>query len=177
MNAKLTLLIGGLTIARFTSEYATAQVTAAAPQYEGIDLGTLGGDYSTAYGINDRGQVVGSSVLIKESFPYERAFLYANGSMQDLGVLLGDYSQAYGINNSGQVVGYFGRLTSGNWSGFRYTDGVMRILGSLGGGRSIAYGINDNGQVVGESTIPDIWSETQSRLWHAFLYTGGGMRD
>ncbi|HXK31377.1 MAG TPA: hypothetical protein VJZ94_01370 [Candidatus Paceibacterota bacterium] len=79
MNAKLTLLIGGLTIARFTSEYAVAQVTTTAPAYEVIDLGTLGGDSSVAYGINDRGQVVGNS---KTSNGSEHAFLYSKNTPQ-----------------------------------------------------------------------------------------------
>jgi probable HAF family extracellular repeat protein len=62
------------------------------------DLGTLGGLFSFAYGINARGQVVG------ESF-YGRAFLWeAETGMQDLGTL-GGASFAYAINARGQIVG------------------------------------------------------------------------
>src|SRR4051812_26533463 len=44
------------------------------------DLGTLGGTYSTAYGINDSGQVVGYS---RTNDGYEHAFLY-DGTMHDI---------------------------------------------------------------------------------------------
>ncbi len=37
------------------------------------DLGTLGGDYSRAYGINDNGLIVGDSYT---STGYSHAFLY-----------------------------------------------------------------------------------------------------
>ena len=75
------------------------------------DLGTLGGDYSSAYGINDAGQVVGYS---ETDNGQHHAFITGpNGvGMTDLGTLGGDYSYASGINDAGQVVGY-SRLPTG----------------------------------------------------------------
>ena len=49
------------------------------------DLGTLGGDYSHALGINDLGQVVGRSLTSTGAI---RPFLWtAEGGMADLGTL------------------------------------------------------------------------------------------
>lgn len=73
-----------------------------------MSLGTLGGADSEAWGINDRGQVVGYAenpdVVIGHAFLYT-GVPGAGGSMKDLGTLGGDWSRAFGINKSGQVVG------------------------------------------------------------------------
>jgi probable HAF family extracellular repeat protein len=67
------------------------------------DLGTLGGGYSGAFGINARGQVVGYSFTAAGDV---HAFLWEAGKgMQDLGTLGGGYSVAFGINARGQIVG------------------------------------------------------------------------
>ena len=51
-----------------------------------INLGTLGGNYSHAQDINEKGQIVG----ISETLTGDRhAFLWQNGSMIDLGTLGG----------------------------------------------------------------------------------------
>ena len=72
------------------------------------DLGTLGGTFSQAFGINARGQVVGqSTVAIGQS-----AFLWEAGTMTDLSTLGGTGSVASGINARGQVVGR-SRLANG----------------------------------------------------------------
>jgi probable HAF family extracellular repeat protein len=133
------------------------------------NLGTLGGDYSVAKGINDAGQVVGYSPLSGHS--QHHAFLYSDGVMRDLGTLGGFVSRAYAINNSGQVVGW-------SWPAdpefpyghaFLYSDGVMQDLGTLGGLSSEARDINNNGQVVGWATLPG------DSTCQAFLYSDGVM--
>jgi len=68
-------------------------------------LGTLGGGYSHALGINEAGQVVG--VSITGSGSYHALITGSNGQgMTDLGTLGGRDSRAHGINDAGQVVGY-----------------------------------------------------------------------
>ena len=59
--------------------------------YTVTDRGTLGGTGSWAKGINNRGQVVGSSYPCGPPGGYH-AFLYSGGLMQDLGTLGGSYS-------------------------------------------------------------------------------------
>jgi probable HAF family extracellular repeat protein len=66
----------------------------------------LGGTYSEANGINDAGQVVGSSTINTPNNSFLRhAFLWENGKMTDLGTLGGQSSTAISINNAGTVVG------------------------------------------------------------------------
>jgi probable HAF family extracellular repeat protein len=126
--------------------------------YAVTDLGTLGGDYSYAYDLNQAGQVVGYS---------GHAFLWNNGTMIDLGTLGGSYSSADGINELGQVVGWANLPAEASQHAFLVTpqDGVwfqdsdldgrndfMIDLGTLNGSDySEATDINNAGQVVGGS--------------------------
>ena len=72
------------------------------------DLGTLGGNSSYAYGINDAGDVVGYSYV--DAAGVSHAFLFENGIMIDLNDLIDPNSgwtltEAYAINSGGQIVG------------------------------------------------------------------------
>ncbi len=139
-----------------------------AVEYEVVILGTLGGDRSYAYAINDSGQVVGESSTSDSQF---RAFLWdKDNGMRNLGVLEipGNpgqpyYSCATGINNSGQVVGYSGYY-DGPERAFLWENGQVCDLGSLGGTNSHATGINNQGQMVGFSTNSN--GDRRAFLWH-----------
>jgi probable HAF family extracellular repeat protein len=71
------------------------------------DLGTLGGVDSRPVGINDRGQIAGSSTL-RVGDSTRHAFLWQNGKMTDLGAPGGRSTTCYAnaINSNGQVVGF-----------------------------------------------------------------------
>src|SRR4051812_1340364 len=58
----------------------------AQPAYTFTDLGTLGGSWSVAYGINASGEVVGTSATASGQ---AHAFRWSNGRMTDLGALPG----------------------------------------------------------------------------------------
>jgi len=111
-------------------------------EYTVTDLGTLGGDASTATGINDNGQVVGFSNVTPGAL-HKEAFLWSNGTMQGLGYFAGlpaylNSSKAYGINAAGQVVG--GSSGPGGGGAFVYSNGTMTDIGAFG-----ANAINDSG--------------------------------
>jgi probable HAF family extracellular repeat protein len=143
------------------------------------DLGTLGGRHSRARGINNLGQIAGTS----EPEPYvNHAFRYTIGedglgNMEDLGALPGaDASSGTAINNLGQVVGQaMVPAASGFWPyhAFLYTgSGPMADLGTVGAyAQTEAYSINDNGWVVGLAT------GAGGGLGHAFLCVNGVMMD
>ncbi len=163
-KAKATALVATSTL---NANGATMQAKVQTPvgqNYEVIDLGTLGGNNSSAAGINASGQVVGYSTTASGT---QHAFLYSRGVMQDLGTLGGDSSYAYGISASGQVAGA-SATASGTQRAFLYSGGVMQNLGTLGG-NSVAFGINDSGQIVG--------SYISANTTHAFLYANGSMQD
>ena len=139
-----------------------AQSVPACPQISIIDLGTLGGTFSSGVAINERGQVVGASETASGEI---HAFLWHQGVMTDLGTLGGITSEVRAINERGQVVGS-SETVSGNLHGFLWHQGVMTDLGTLGGTISQAFTINERGQVVGNS-------DTALGEGHAALWTKG----
>ncbi|MGA2915747.1 MAG: hypothetical protein ABSE89_06945 [Sedimentisphaerales bacterium] len=119
-----------------------------AVEYQIINLGTLSGStYSTAYSINNSGQVVGIS---GEACLFDST---GGGNNTDLGSLNeeGHWSTAESINNNGQIVG--GDHTLGRACLF-LTPSTNKNLGSLYGidGFSWANSINNNGLPVGSSS-------------------------
>lgn len=138
-----------------------------------LDLGTLGGPYSAAEDVNNRGQVVGWANTPTNY--YAHAFRWEDGAMTDLGTLGGDGSWAMAINDRGQVAGYSliasdGSQTLGPMHAFLWENGVMTDLGSLGGRGITPLDINERGQVVGSA-------ETVSGERHAFLWEDGVLTD
>jgi probable HAF family extracellular repeat protein len=124
-----------------------------------IDLGAIlpnGG--SRAWGLNNRGQVVGESG--------SKAFIWEAGVMRDIGALIPFATTvAWEINDLGQVVG------QSDYTAFLWQDGTMTSLGKLAYGQSVAFGINESGTVVGASHAPD-------QSMHGFVWTASqGMRD
>lgn len=125
---------------------------------EMIDMGTLGGDQSRAYAINEVDQVAGTS---KTSNNLSHAFIWEDtnangisdpGEMQDLGTLGGNQSDAGGMNDDGVVVGASSLPGDSTTNPFLWKPGYgMEDLGNLGGSYSAATGINSFEQVVGIS--------------------------
>jgi probable HAF family extracellular repeat protein len=140
--------------------------------YRVLDLGTLGGPVSWAYGLNDRGEVVGAATIETGE---EYAFLWRQGVMTNLGAFISapplphgwrTLSQANAINNAGQIVGW-SVADDVNTKAFIWDDGMMRELESLGppaDARAQAHDINDRGDVAGWSITG--LGEAGAVLWH-----------
>ena len=140
-----------------------------------IDLGTLGGPYAQAWGINDSSFVTGNS-QIKSELGATHAFIWdSKTGMLDLGTLDGDFSYGTFINAQNHVVGY-STINKNNdrVHAFLHDGKEMIDLGSLGGAAlecdySYALGVNALDQVVGYTYLP--WEGT---LVGMPLFTAGG---
>ena len=131
-------------------------------RYQVIDLGTLGGDESWAYGINDNGQIVGQS---QKSSSVYHAFLWESGTgMKDIYIPGTSMTGASDINNAGQVVGPLGIggapaiNKAYRWS---ESEGITYLAPSLS---TYATAINSTGRVCG-NIYPNnhgfYWDEAQ----------------
>jgi probable HAF family extracellular repeat protein len=148
---------------------ATLAVAQPAPRYAVVDLGTLGGTFGLAFGINDKGQVGGFANLPGDMA--QHAFVYANGVMTDLGTLGGSNSGSYEGPNEALLAGGLAETSTPDPNGedfcgygdnliclaFSWQNGVMTPLDTLGGNNAQGGGLNDQGQIAGfaETSTPD----------------------
>jgi probable HAF family extracellular repeat protein len=131
--------------------------------YRVIDLGTLGGTFGYAGGLNIWGSVVGGSTLAGDTA--QHAYIWRNGQMTDLGTLGGLNSDAgFPPNDLNQVAGiaeistpdplgedYCGFGTGLTCVPFLWQKGKMTTLPLLGGNNGITGEINIWGVIAGSS--------------------------
>jgi probable HAF family extracellular repeat protein len=141
-----------------------------------IDLGTLGGSHSSATGINDLGQVVGTANVPGDAGMH--AFLVTpsggmwfqdsdldgrNDFMIDLGTLNASaHSHPFDLNNAGQVVGGSG----GHAFLWDAANGMTDLGLPVGFTYNFASDINESGQVTG-SAYDSVSGQTSTILWDA----------
>jgi probable HAF family extracellular repeat protein len=129
----------------------------------------LGGTFSIAFGINDKGQIDGLSTTPGDQVTH--AFVLENGVMTDLGTLGGPNSQAlFGPSEAPQATGlaengipdpngedFCGLGTHLICLNFVWQNGVMTPLSTLGGNNAQGSDINAKGQIAGmaENSTPD----------------------
>jgi probable HAF family extracellular repeat protein len=119
-----------------------------------VNVGTFGGTSAETAGLNNRGQVVGTSSLAGDTTAH--AFLWQNGTMRDLGTLGGTFSRANGLNDRGDVIGTTSLAGDQSYRAFVWRNGRMKDLGTLPGDTfSQTLSINASGQIVGQSSNDD----------------------
>lgn len=146
-------VVGGTTVLVEPHAYIRATLFDQTGNHEhNIDLGTLGGNESLAWDINNHGQIVG--VANTDGEAAQRATLFdpaGNHANENLGTLGGN-SVAYSINDHGQIVGQAAaedsNISATHFHGFG--DNAVD-LGALGGNSSAAHSINASGQIVGSA--------------------------
>jgi probable HAF family extracellular repeat protein len=148
----------------------TAQGQTPKPRhYTVIDLGTLGGKYSDAYGMNNYGAVSGGAATPNQTDGLaQTAFLWSSGRIKNLGTLGGlacpqCSSEGSGPNDEGELAilseterkdrngeDFCGFGTHLQCLAATWKHGEMKALRNLPGGHnSQAYGINNRGQIIG----------------------------
>ncbi|MHC4966319.1 MAG: DUF3466 family protein [Planctomycetota bacterium] len=146
------------------------------------ELGTLG-DSSKAYGINEVGQVVGTSLAELPGGELGlRGFLWDNGRMTALDPLAGDVAtQAFDVNDAGEIVGSSWYHTTQFFTVDQATlwrdDGIevidLGVVPAAPGScssnpywhKSIARAINNHGQIVGEAMCITSGAPKAAFLW------------
>jgi probable HAF family extracellular repeat protein len=137
-----------------------------------VDVGTLGGVFGTVSGLNNRGQVIGTSNLPGDLKSHP--FSWYRGVLTDLGTFGGDNGSATWVNDAGEVVGGADLPGSQTHHAYLWKNGVMKDLGAVGTGPcSRADSINERGQIVGESTHVCGGHDSVAFLWE----NGGPMID
>ena len=128
---------------------------------EGVmtDLGTLGGNDSTAFALNDAGEAVGRADV--PGSKTHDGFLWKHGVITDLGTPGGDpCSTANSINSQGQIVGDAGACFVGG-RGWLWENGGpivdLNVLAIPGSGFHVGEAklINDRGEIVCNGVLPN----------------------
>ena len=97
------------------------------------------------YGINDRGDIVGTTYLGLD-LP-DHGFLLRDGAFTEIKVPGSDWTQALSLNNDGDIVGNFGDASGIH--GFLLSGGVYTTLDYPGAVQTQVTGLNDDGDFVG----------------------------
>jgi probable HAF family extracellular repeat protein len=136
--------------------------------YKVTDLGTLGGTWSYAFGINELGHVVGMSPTASGEV---HAFLWTpETGMLDLALPGSGRSEAHDVNETGQVVGWGAGTGASRAFVWTATEG-MRNLELFGGNSSFGLSINASGNIGGRITgLPGGAPVASSGLWTAGSY-------
>lgn len=159
-----------------------------------IDLGTLGGNQSAAFGVNNAGQITGFAQnaipdpwgLVSPLGTQTRAFFWHNGTMLDIGTLGGPDSVGLYINEDGHIGGASFTTDFRDPATemppvepFLWDGRETRGLGSLGGAYGQVWGLNNRDQVIGNSSTADAPGACQfvQLGCHAFLWERGVLKD
>ena len=146
-----------------------ALVASASAQFTFTSIDFPGGTLTTARGINNHGDIVGSYRIE----PPRHALLIRGGNFIPLApttVLGTNFSEAFKSNNRGDVVGEF-IGDDGFTHGFLLSQGVVTILDFPGASDTFAFGINDSGTVAGYWDLLDAGGNLLA--YHGFVWNNG----
>jgi probable HAF family extracellular repeat protein len=182
-----TILFSALVLPTRVSAQDEQQTDAKKIRYSIVDLGTLGGVSSEAFGINNESWAAGVSNL--QGDQSQHAFLWRHGKLTDLGTLGGfnsgvlsakpkdDRGEIAGVAESSAVdplnENFCGFSTNLVCLGFLWRNGAMTALPTLGGNNAQAFGVNSLGLVVGlaETTVHDTNCVSPQVLdWEAVIW-------
>lgn len=183
--ALLTSFCSGETFSEIAQFYPVTTETHAFLWHEGghmRDLGTLGGPDSTAWMINNLGQVVGWSFINSTpnpstGVPNVEPFFWSpeDGKMISMGNLGGSFGAPWWINNRGQVAGSSNRPGDQTEHPFIWSKatGMHDLLLDCTWCADFGHPdqINDAGQIVGYAI------NAVDQTGHGFLWTNGVMTD
>lgn len=134
-------------------------------------IDTFGGEQGDAYGLNNKGTVVGTNSLAPlpdRPRGDPRGFAYRDGVVRELAAPGVVTFSAEDINDAGMIVGA-AEFADAGVQPYLYTGGSFASLGAPG---AAARGLNNHGAVVGI-----LGGRFESELSHAFFYDDGSLRD
>lgn len=163
---KKLVMLACVSVVSFASAHAQFNIT---------NIDCPGSTLTTTRGVNNHGEIVGSTRIGAPRHAVRHAVLIKGGQCIPLApntVLGTTYSEAFRINNRGDVVGnYADDNGAGPSHGFLLSKkGVLTTLDFPGASDTTAFGINESGTVVGQWDILD--SNGNIIVTHGFTWDG-----
>lgn len=159
-----------------SGELAVPGIATTTPQYAFTTLDVPGAVESQAYGITDKGEIVG---YFRDGLDVYHGFLYVDGIFTTLDAPLASHNRgggttAFGVNNRGQIVGVYMGGSPPFSRAFLYENGIFRTLNvpnpdSATGFDTVAMDINSRGAIVG-------FYFDQANRTHGYVFKKGTFR-